>query len=57
MIWGTTITITIAIIITITILFLRADDQRGFSDKVLDSWEEGEGADLFNFRSKLQNVT
>ena len=54
-IWGTTITITITN--TITILFLRADDQRGFSDKVLDSWEEGEGADLFNFRSKLQNVT
>ena len=51
------IIIIITITNTITILFLRADDQRGFSDKVLDSWEEGEGADLFNFRSKLQNVT
>jgi len=29
----------------------RADDLRGFSDEVLDSWEEEEeGANLFNFR-------
>ena len=35
----------------ILILHIRADDLRGFSDEVLDSWEEEEeGANLFNFR-------
>ena len=36
------------------ILFLRADELRGFSDDLLDSWEkeeEGEkSSQLFNFR-------
>ena len=52
-----TITITVAITVTITVttiitvLFTRADDQRGFSDEVLDSWEEEEeNTNLFNFR-------
>ena len=32
-------------------ILIRADNLRGFSDEVLDSWEEEEeGGNLFNFR-------
>jgi len=37
--------------ITWGLIVSRADDQRGFSDEVLDSWEkEEENSNLFNFR-------
>ena len=31
-------------------LLIRADDLGGFSDEVLDSWEEEESGNQFNFR-------